>query len=150
INPRGGGMMLVTYCRPDAGLGFASAARLEPHSAQIIPAALARVDRPPRYDAGLRPADLFIHDVGPGSPAHRIRLGPGDVLTALDGSKLTAWELFAQALEERPRDQHLIEWRALDGSVHRAGFRLEPRRTLDEYQAESTLYVFGAAGARAT
>jgi regulator of sigma E protease len=150
INPHGGAMVLVTFVRPDVGLGFASAARLEPHSAQIVPAAIARVDRPPRYDAGLRSADLFIHDVEAGSPAGKIGLQPGDVLVALDGAKLSAWELFTQALEERPDDLHSIDWRTADGGLRHAAFRLEPRRTLDEYQAESTLYVFGAAGARAT
>jgi regulator of sigma E protease len=144
--PRGGGMLLVTYLRQNAAPpGFASVARLEPGTAQIVPTLVGRG----RYDTGLRPADLYIHEVEPGSPAARAGLRAGDVLTTLDGARLTAWELFAQALEERPADAHLVGWRSVDGSEHSAGFRLEPRRALDEYQWESTLYVFGASGARA-
>jgi regulator of sigma E protease len=140
-------MLLVTYERPrEASLGFASVARLEPRSAQIVPDAPAR---PGHYDYGLRPADLYIHEVEPGSPAAAVGLQPGDCLVSLDGAPLTAWEMFAQALEERPLDEHEVVWRTHAGVERQARFKLQPRRTLDEYQSESTLYVFGAKGARA-
>jgi regulator of sigma E protease len=148
--PRSGEMLLVSYLRAAEGVGFASLARLEPHVAQIVPDAVARVGRPPRYDTGLRAADLYLHDVEPATPAATLGLRPGDVLTTLDGTPLAAWELFAQALEERPEDEHTVGWRSADGLVHQGRFRLDRRRALDEYQSEATLYVFGAASVRAT
>src|SRR5262249_44601846 len=67
-----------------------------------------------------------------------------------------SWELFAQALEEHPEIEHTVTWRSSIGGGgggsggERAGtFRLEPRRQLDEYQSEATLFVFGAETARA-
>jgi regulator of sigma E protease len=155
FNPRGGGMLLVSFVRvggsdePDGGLGFASVARLEPHTAQVVPQAILG-PHGTRYDAGLLPADLFVHAVEPGTPAAALGLQPGDVLVSLDGAKLTAWELLQQAFEERPLDEHLLAWRRPgERDERQARFHLEPRRTLDEYQAESTLYLFGAETARA-
>jgi regulator of sigma E protease len=145
VRPRSGGMLLVTYLRPAGdALGFAPVARLEPHTAQVVP---RLVDG--RYDSGLRPADLFIHAVEPGTPAAALGLAPGDLLLALDGTPLTAWELLAQAFEERPEEEHRLAWRGSDGREHQGRFRLDRRRALDEYQAESTLFVLGAETARA-
>jgi hypothetical protein len=140
-------MLVVTYLRPQlmtGALGFAPVARLEPGSAQLVPARFGN-----KYDAGLRPADLFIHSVEPGSPAAEIGVHPGDVLAALDGQPLTSWEMFAQALEERPDVEHVVRWHSSDGD-QQARFQLRPRRELDEYQTEATTWVFGAEGARAT
>jgi regulator of sigma E protease len=143
-------MMLVTYLRPSQPVfGFAQLSTLEPRTAQIIPLAVERVGKPPRYDAGLRPADLYLYAVEPGTPAAALGLRAGDVLTTLDGEKLLAWELFEQALDERPTDAHTLGWRSADGVEHTATLRLEPRRELDEYQAEATSYVFGGVPARA-
>ncbi len=147
-NARAGGMLLVTYLRPmPAHLAFAAVSRLEPGAAQIIPDAPSR---PGHYDYGLRAADPYIHQVEPSTPAAALGLLPGDALKSLDGVAVGAWELFAQALEERPLDEHTLEWRTSAGVVKQGRFHLELRRSLDEYQSESTLYVFGATGARAT
>jgi regulator of sigma E protease len=144
---RSGGMLLVTYERPiDSGFHFAAVARLEPRSAQIVPEA---PKRPGHYDFGLRPADLYIHEVEPNSPAAKAGIQPGDSLVSLDGTPLGAWEMFAQALEERPEDDHLVAWRTRSGENRDAHIKLDPRRSIDEYQAESTMWVFGATGARA-
>jgi regulator of sigma E protease len=144
---RSGGMLLVTFERPNGPqLGFAAVARLEPQTAQIVPDGPTR---PGHYDYGLRPADPFVHEVEPGSPAAHLGIAPGDRLLALDGAPVGAWEMFAQTLEERPLDEHVVAWRTSVGERREARFHLEPRRELDEYQAESTLYVFGAGGARA-
>jgi regulator of sigma E protease len=144
---RSGSMLLVTFDRPGpAAFGFAALALLSPATAQIIPDAPTR---PGHYDFGLRPADPYIHEVEPGSPASAIGLAPGDSLTLLDGAPVAAWEMFAQALEERPLDEHVVAWRDSAGAAREARFHLQPRRALDEYHAESTLYVFGASGARA-
>ena len=144
LAPRAGAMLVVTYLRPLAPPhGFAPLTRLEPGSAQLVPELLGK-----SYETGLRHADLFVASVEPGSPAARLGLAPGDVLTALDGAPLTSWELFAQAVEERPDAIHTLAWRDARGE-HTGRFRLEPRRELDEYQAEATSFIFGVETARA-
>jgi regulator of sigma E protease len=150
VKPRGSGMLVITYLRPvDAALGFASLALLSPRTAQVVPANVAPPGKPPRYDAGVRAADSFVHAVEPGTPAAAIGLGRGDMVTALDGQPVTSWELLTQALDEHPSDEHTVAWHGLDGNDHHASFRLDRRQRLDEYKAESTYYVFGAEGARA-
>lgn len=148
VHPRAGGMLVVTYLRPkQSSLGFAQVAPLEPGSAVVVP----RVDGK-KYDTGARRADLFIHTVEPGTPAASlggIGLRPGDLLTQLDATQLSSWEAFQQQLDEHPEDEHTLTWRATDGTDHQGRFKLQPRTELDEYQAEATSWVFGAAGARA-
>ena len=155
-NPRSGGMLVVTYLRPrSASLPFADVAALEPGSAVVVPQLSGK-----KYDAGLRPADLFVYSVEPGTPAAALAgvgLRPGDVLETLDGVKLSSWELFQQSLEERPTEEHVLGWRTPSSggsgsgfaSVHTARFHLVERREVDEYQAETSRWVFGAEGARA-
>ena len=146
FNPRSAGMLVVTYLRPQhSSLGFAGVARLEPATAQVVPDA---GPKPGRFDAGLRAADLFVHSVEPGSAAANLGLTSGDILVALDGVTLSSWEMFAQALEEHPQDEHQVAWHARDGE-HSGRFRLKSRRERDEYQSEATFWVFGAEGARA-
>ena len=150
VHPRGGGMLVVTYLRPvDASLGFASLALLTPATAQIVPVNINPPGRPPRYDAGVRSADAFVHAVEPGTPAAALGLGRGDMVTQLDGAPMTSWELLTQALDEHPTDEHTVAWHGIDGADHHASFRLDRRQRLDEYQTETTYYVFGAEGARA-
>lgn len=149
LAPRSGAMMVVTYLRPRPGLGAAQVTRLEPGTAQIVPHLVTLPSGARRYDAGLRPADLFIFSVEPNTPAARLGLQPGDILVALDGVPLTCWEVLQQTLEEHPDEEHVLVWRS--GDAERTGrFNLERRRSFDEYQSESTLFVFGAEGARAT
>ena len=150
VHPRGSGMLVITYLRPlDAALGFASLALLSPRTAQVVPIDVAPAGRAPRYDAGVRPAGSFVHAVEPGTPAAAIGLGRGDMITLLDGQAVTSWELLTQALDEHPTDEHTIAWHGIDGIDRHGSFRLDRRRRLDEYQSESTYYVFGADGARA-
>jgi regulator of sigma E protease len=148
--PRGSGMLVVTYLRPvDEALGFMPLALLSPRSAQIVPINVNGPGQPPRYDAGVRPADAFVHAIERDTPAAAIGLGRGDLVTQLDGTPVASWELLTQALDEHPLDEHTIAWRSADGLDHHARFRLERRSRLDEYQAESTFFVFGAEAARA-
>jgi regulator of sigma E protease len=150
VHPRGSGMMVVTFLRPvDAALGFTPLGRLEPRSAQVVPQNLSPPGKPPRYDAGVRPADTFVNSVLPNSPASSLGLARGDQLLALDGAPAASWELVEQQLDEHPLDEHSVAWRGVDGAERHGRFRLQRRSTLDEYQAESTFYVFGAEGARA-
>ena len=150
VHPRGSGMLVITYLRPvDAALGFASLALLSPRTAQVVPVDISPPGQSPRYDAGVRPAGSFVHSVEPATPAAAIGLGRGDNITELDGQPVTSWELLTQALDEHPRDEHAIAWHGIDGIDRHASFHLERRRRLDEYQAESTYYLFGADGARA-
>jgi regulator of sigma E protease len=153
VHPRGSGMLVITYLRPvDAALGFVSLSLLSPRSAQVVPVNVAPPGKAPRYDAGVRPADSFVHAVEPGTPAASIGLGRGDMVTQLDGQPVASWELLTQALDEHPRDPHTVTWHAVEdlgGTEHHATFRLDRRKRLDEYKAESTYYLFGADGARA-
>jgi regulator of sigma E protease len=149
IKPRSGEMVVVTWLRPSGRPpGFAPIQTLQPFSGQVVPQCKGQ---PARCDAGLRPADLFIHDVEPGTPAARlggVGLRSGDVLISLDGQPLTSWELLEQSLEERPEEEHTLKWRS-GAAEHEARFKLEPRRAVDEYQGEATAWVFGAQSARA-
>jgi regulator of sigma E protease len=154
VHPESGGMLVVSYLRPvDGSAPFAALARLSPRTAQVVPTAVERVGRPPRFETGALPADLFVQRVEPGSPAARLGLRAGDLVTTLDGAQAASWELFAQTLEERPTERHQLGWRsALDevgAGERRAFFELAPRTRLDEYQAETTFYVFGAEGSAA-
>jgi regulator of sigma E protease len=150
IHPRGSGMLVVTYLRPvDAALGFVSLALLSPRSAQVVPSNVSPAGKSPRYDAGVRAADSFVHAVEPGTPAAAVGLGRGDMVTQLDGQPVTSWELLTQSLDEHPIDEHTIAWHGIDGVDRHASFHLDRRQRLDEYKAESTYYVFGADGARA-
>jgi regulator of sigma E protease len=150
VQPRGSGMLVVTYLRPvDEALGFAPLALLSPRTAQVVPVNVNPPGQPPRYDAGVRYADAFVHSVELDTPAAAIGLGRGDQVLLLDGVPVTSWELLTQALDEHPHDEHTIGWRSADDQLHHAHFRLERRSRLDEYQAESTYYVFGAEAARA-
>lgn len=150
VRPRGSGMLVITYLRPvDTALGFVSLSLLAPRTAQVVPVNVAPAGKAPRYDAGVRPADTFVHAVEPGTPAAAIGLGRGDMVTQLDGQPVSSWELLSQALDEHPSDEHTVAWHGIDGIDHRASFHLDRRQRLDEYKAESTYYVFGADGARA-
>ncbi|HEY2748085.1 MAG TPA: site-2 protease family protein [Polyangia bacterium] len=150
VHPRGSGMLVITYLRPvDEALGFVSLSLLSPRTAQVVPVNVAPAGKAPRYDAGVRPADAFVHAVEPGTPAAAIGLGRGDMVTQLDGAPVTSWELLTQALDEHPLDEHTVAWHGIDGIDRHASFRLDRRQRLDEYKAESTYYLFGAEGARA-
>jgi regulator of sigma E protease len=148
IAPRSGAAVLVGLLRPmPSPLGAASVTRLEPRTAQVIPASHLEHGRA-HFETGLRPADLFVYDVESGTPASALGLVRGDLVVSLDGAQLGSFDAFAQALDERPDAEHRIRWRAADGE-HEADFRLANRRQLDEYQSESTTRVFGARTARA-
>jgi regulator of sigma E protease len=150
VHPRGSGMMVVTFLRPvDTALGFVPLARLLPLSGQVVPQNQSPPGKPPRYDAGVRPADTFVDSVLANSPASSLGLSRGDQLLTLDGAPAASWELIDQQLDEHPLDEHAVTWRGVDGVERHGRFRLQRRSTLDEYQAESTYYVFGAEGARA-
>jgi regulator of sigma E protease len=150
VHPRGSGMMVVTYLRPvDEALGFAALARLEPRSAQVVPQNASPPGKTPRYDAGIRSADTFVDSIMANSPASSLGLSRGDQLVTLDGEPVSSWELTDQELDEHPLDEHVVSWRSVDGIERHGRFRLQRRSSLDEYQAESTYYVFGAEGARA-
>jgi regulator of sigma E protease len=146
-----GEALVVTYLRRAAGpgIGFTSLERLEPGSAQVFPDRVVENGRA-RYVTGIRSGELFVHDVEPGSPAALAGLHPGDELTTLDGAPLRHWELLQQIFEEQPERTFQIGWLTVAGEARTASIRLQPRTMRDEYQTESTLYVFGARPERAT
>ena len=158
-NPRAGGMLVVSYVRPATPLGFAAVGRLEPAAATVVPGQEPVVASPipgaeerdrklvvakGRYDAGARPADLFVYDVEAGSVAAGLGLVRGDQLLRLDDSALGSWELFERALEERPTAEHELAWfRPSSGEVRHARFSLQPDGS------DSRAMHFGAVGPQA-
>ena len=88
VHPRGSGMLVVTYLRPvDAALGFASLALLSPGTAQVVPLNVTPVGKPPRYEAGVRAADSFVHAVSRARRRRRRPLGRGDMVTSSTASR---------------------------------------------------------------
>ncbi|MEO6951050.1 MAG: site-2 protease family protein [Polyangia bacterium] len=159
VSPRSGGMLVVSYVRPANSLGFAAVGRLEPAEATVVPSLDPILASPipgaderdrklvlgkGRYDAGVRPADLFVYDVEVGSVASGIGLLRGDQLLRLDDNALGSWELFERALEERPTAEHEIAWfRPGSGAVQHARF------TLRADGSDSRALHFGAVGPQA-
>jgi regulator of sigma E protease len=161
VSPRNGSLLVVSYVRPATSLGFAAVGRLEPQVATLVPTteplglAADPRDAPDRalvarprghYDAGVRPADLFVYDVESGSQAAALGLVRGDVLLRLDDAPLASWELFERALEERPRDEHGLSWfHPKTNEIHRGRFTLG----VDDTSERARSLRFGAVGAQA-
>jgi regulator of sigma E protease len=164
VSPRSGSLLVVSYVRPATSVGFAAVGRLEPAVATLVPtadpvvpagtdldarAAADRllVGRPRgRYDAGVRPADLFVYDVEVDSPAASLGLLRGDLLLRLDDAALQSWELFERALEERPDVEHEIAWfRPETGAILRGRFTLRG----EDAEGAARGLRFGAVGAQA-
>ena len=158
-----GETLILTYLRArGTPLGFAPVDRLEPGTAQLVPDRLIGgpsrdgaqslgVSSRPRFETGIRSGELFVREVESGSPAALAGIVPGDELTTLDGAPLRHWELLARAFDEQPERPFVVGWRrSVDGQPRAATIHLSPRTRRDEYQTESTLYVFGAEPARAT
>ncbi len=154
--PKQGGMVTVSYLRPEpVGWGFISLGTLQPHASQLVPSVLPVNEhdrlsgRQPKYETGLRPADLFVERVAPGSVAAEIGLVSGAFLMRLDGSAVRSWEELSQILGEHPEKSHRLTWQA-QGQIRDSEFRLEKKHFIDAYQSESTMYVLGAEGSHAT
>lgn len=145
-----GEAVVLSYLRPTGtSQGFAAVERLEPGTAQLFPDRVVQGGKA-RYETGIRSGELFVHDVDPGSPAAAAGIARGDELVSLDGQPILHFELLAQTFEEQPDRRYRIGYRNQRGEVKEASILLQPRTSRDEYQTESTLYVFGAEPARAT
>jgi regulator of sigma E protease len=168
VHPRSGSLIVVSYVRPASGLGYAAVGRLEPAVATIVPTTdeLVRPEdgaaignAPPArkphgtrmvYDAGVRPADLFVYDVESGTQAYTIGLQRGDLLVRLDDAPLVSWELFERALEERPTAPHALKWfRPATGELLSGSFRLASGETDGSAMRGMRALRFGAVGAQA-
>jgi regulator of sigma E protease len=164
VHPRSGSLLVVSYVRPASGLGFAAVGRLVPAVATIVPSTdvLVRTDdqtptphKPnerPRaiFDAGVRPADLFVYDVESGTQAAALGLARGDLLVRLDDAPLVSWELFERALEERPTARHQLSWFRPDtGALLSGEFRLAGNDLDGSATRGLRALRFGAVGAQA-
>jgi regulator of sigma E protease len=97
---------------------------------------------------GFNSAEFFVATVTPGSPAERAGLRPGDLITTLDGVRVTHWILFDQALQAQPEKSWRIGWRrAVPGGgveEHEAAVRQTYQAEVDEYGNRMSTLVFGA------
>ena len=98
---------------------------------------------------GLHPAELFVAQVEPGSPADVAGLRSGDHIRILDGEPVRHWLELDQRLQSRPDHTFTIAWARTSDS----GGELEMRAALtqirqthtDEYGQQSEVLAFGAA-----
>jgi regulator of sigma E protease len=136
----------VAYLRPrSAGFGFADIRLEEAHIADLV-SETTRGKDPLR---GLASAEFFVAKVDPESPAARAGLRAGDLITALDGVRVTHWLLLDQALQaDSDRSFRLSYLRALPGGgveERQATLRQEHRRVVDEYGQPHDQLEFGAS-----
>ncbi len=67
---------------------------------------------PPAESSELSPVLLPVIDrVRAGSPAARLGLRPGDLITAIDGKPITRWEEFVAGITSRPGERVALTWR---------------------------------------
>jgi regulator of sigma E protease len=145
----------VAYLRPrEAAVGFAEIRTYDAFLTDIVP------DVPPKGDAaayarglGILPAELFVAEVEPGSPADRAGLRAGDLLTTLDGQPVDRWLLFDQALQADPARSFRLGWLRAGPSGAQALFAdvvQDRRRITDEYGQARDILVLGVQTERAT
>ena len=136
--------MTVTYMRatPLDGLG---AKVYGPRQTSLVPEQTFAADGTSRVEHGLHPADLFVHQVEPDSPAERAGLRPGDLFTSLDGEPVSHWLVLERRLRSHPEHTFRIGWRrAGEPTELTAEVKQEWRGRIDEYGHEEAVLLFGA------
>jgi regulator of sigma E protease len=98
---------------------------------------------------GLEPAELFVHQIQPGSPAEGIGLRPGDRVVSLNGEGLTLWREIDQARMQNPTAEFEIAF-VQEGRLVQRRFRQQRKVIVDEYKNEIERYVFGASSLSVT
>ncbi|ACY12992.1 RIP metalloprotease RseP [Haliangium ochraceum] len=137
----------LVYLRGRAAPGVSSVHLLEAQFADLVPEIRRSVSGRQRVYTGLEPAEMFVAQVDPGSPAAAAGLRPGDLITALDGEPIDHWMVLDQRLQARPEHTWTLTWQRADGDqvVMRSGeLRQRWIEERDEYGHTQTRLAFGA------
>lgn len=94
---------------------------------------------------GVEPAELFVHDVRPGTPAEAMGLRAGDRVVSLNGQGLTLWGEIDQVRRQMPSAELSLAF-VQGGALLERRFRQDKKLIVDEFKNEVEQYVFGARG----
>jgi regulator of sigma E protease len=115
---------------------------LTPSWAEVVSADVRRIDG---ADWGLASAEFALSNVEPGTPAARVGLQRGDLITALDGREPGMWMLLEHALVNGVGADHRLTFER-NGETHEVTLRLEREVVKGEFNLEDERVVFGAEG----
>jgi regulator of sigma E protease len=142
----GASPLRITYVRgTHSAVPFVHVEMQEPGTAVVIPQPVLDPAGGRRYETGIKPSELFVYSVEPGSPADRIGLRRGDQLIELDGQAILHWNILRQRLAAEPERAFRIVWLSPGGIRHEASFKQELRSEIDAYRQEEQRLVFGAS-----
>jgi regulator of sigma E protease len=144
---RSGNRTNLVYLRGEPVPGVSQVKLLEAQFADLVPA--TRFDRAGKrsFYTGLEPAEMFVAQVDPGSPADIAGLRPGELITSLDNEPIKHWMILDQRLQSRPDHTWTITWQRTRGDrveTMSAELKQVRRKLFDEYGNTVERLVFGA------
>lgn len=137
----------LVYLRGEPVPGIPRVKLLTARFADLVPETHFEDNGRRSFYTGLEPAEMFVAQVDPGSPADIAGLRPGDLITALDDEPVSHWMILDQRLQSRPDHTWKVSWqRAVDGEVTNMSANLTQvrRKQFDEYGHTVQRLVFGA------
>ena len=144
---RGARRASIVYLRGESVPGMPEAKLFNAHFADLVPEPAFDGAGKRRFYTGLEPAEMFVAQVEAGSPADRVGLRPGDLITALDGEPIAHWITLDKRLLSRPEHTFAISWQRSEGNqlVSMSGSLTQVQhKQLDEYGHTVERLVFGA------
>jgi regulator of sigma E protease len=127
--------------------GVSQVKLLEAQFADLVPAPRFGRASQRSFYTGLEPAEMFVVQVDPGSPADLAGLRPGDLITTLEGEPVKHWMLLDQRLQSRPDHTWTLTWQRTRGDkveTMSAQLKQVRRKQFDEYGHTVERLVFGA------
>lgn len=94
------------------------------------------------HRSGIEVADLYVHQVIPGTAEHALGLRRGDRLIALDGRAIRLWTTFIEDLREGGGRSHRLTYRRGD-ELFEAELRSSRERGIDEFGQPYDRWVVG-------